>query len=317
MKTGFRGFLRAFPEQAWLTPAARERFQLLRVIGTGGMGTVVLARERTLGRLVALKFLRESCGQFLERFEREARLMARLRHPSIVRLHAFERGPGRPFLVLEYVRGGSLALARLEPLALTRTLRGVACALGHAHANGIVHRDVKPENVLLDGRGRALLTDFGLALEPGEGLSRPAIAGTLLAMSPEQVRGDALGPASDQFSLGVTFYRALTGEWPHRGRTVADVMHAIEHEPVVPPRVHDPAVPAVLERFVLRCLEKSPRQRFASMDELGTELDRVLARRGRLTRTFAFLRRSVQRAPTNAVHPPSLLTLPPLRKSTP
>ena len=295
-----------------LAPEQAERFRPLRVIGTGGMGTVVLARDRALGRLVALKFLRETCALFLERFRREARLMAELRHPAVVPLHAFEDGP-RPFLVLEYVRGGNLAQTRLEPLALAHTLRPVVAALAHAHAHGIVHRDVKPENVLLDGRGRAFLTDFGLALERGEGLTRPAVAGTLQVMSPEQVRGAALGPATDQFSLGVTFYRGLTGEWPHRGRSVADVMQAIEHATPLPPRTLAAGIPAELERIVLRCLAKDPGARFASMEALGAALDRALARRRPLARALAFLRslRGSRRTHGRAVHPPSLTHLPP------
>lgn len=304
--------LAGFGERERLAPAHAERFQTLRVIGTGGMGTVVLARDRQLGRLVALKFLRETCALFLERFRREARLMAELRHPAIVPLLSLEESGPRPFLVLEYVRGGNLAQARLEPLDLARTLRSIVDALAHAHARGIVHRDVKPENVLLDGRGRAYLTDFGLALERGEGLTRPAVAGTLQAMSPEQVRGAALGPPTDQFSLGVTFYRALTGAWPHRGRSVADVMQAIEHVAPAPPRALAAGIPAELERLVLRCLAKEPRARFASMEALGAALDRALARRRPLARALAFLRGlRGSRRDERAVHPPSLPHLPP------
>jgi serine/threonine protein kinase len=312
--------LTGFGASEWLAPAQARRFQPLRVIGTGGMGTVVLARDRVLGRLVALKFLRETCALFLERFRREARLMASLRHPAIVPLVSLEESGPRPFLVLEYVRGGNLAQARLDPLDLARALRGIVAALAHAHAHGIVHRDVKPENVLLDGRGRAFLTDFGLALEGREGLTRPAVAGTLQVMSPEQVRGAALGPATDQFSLGATLYRSLTGEWPHRGRTVADVMEAIEHEPPLPPRLLAPGVPAELERLVLRALAKDPARRFASMVALGRALERALAGRP-LARAFArlrSLRRGAQgRARERAVHPPSLMNLPPLHQPLP
>jgi len=315
---GFRGGTR-------LGPSLLERYRPLRLLGTGAMGTVVLARELELGRLVALKLLRENCAVFQQRLRREARVMARLAHPAIVAVYGFEGGE-RPCLVLRYVRGGSLALSRLEPRQLARTLRAVVDALAFAHGHGIVHRDVKPENVLLESDGRALLGDFGLALEPPE-RAGPAIlpaAGTLLTMSPEQVRGERVGPPSDQFSLGVTLYRQLTGEWPFRGRSTADVIAAIEHEPAVPPHVLNPAVPPALNRIVLRCLAKDPAQRFPSMLELGAELDRYLARKAPLARLVGLLRprarrsrRAAQAAAGKRLHPPSTPSLLPIPEDPP
>ncbi len=260
------------------------KYQPLRVLGAGGMGTVLLARDKNLGRLVALKFLSESCPAFLERFRREARLMARLSHPAIVRVHEFDFIDGRAYLAMDYLDGGNLARARLEPRPLALLLRGIVDALEHAHALGVIHRDIKPENVLLDRRGRGYLGDFGLALDPEEGRGRSAakavhartILGTPLTMSPEQVLGAEVGPASDIFSLGVTLFRQLTGVWPFRGRTVADVLHAIQHEAPRPPRSLEPQVPRELERIVLRSLEKDRERRFRSMTELGAALDRFL-----------------------------------------
>ena len=266
------------------------KYELLRVLGSGGMGTVALARDRRLGRLVALKFLRESCLLFLERFDTEARLMARLQHPSIVPIFELDRFEGRTFLAMGYVGGGNLAQARLRGDALVRTLRPVVDALGFVHDHGIVHSDVKPENVLLDTNGRALLGDFGLALGPGEGArgerARP-VGGTPLAMSPEQARGEALTPASDLFSFGSTLYRELVGRWPFRGRTLPDLFLALEEHDPEPLRAIDPRIPASLERVVLRCLEKNPADRFGSMDELGRALDRHLKRRS----FFGFMNR--------------------------
>ncbi len=291
---------------------AQAKYQLLRVLGSGAMGTVVLARDRHLGRLVAIKFLRESCSTFLGRFQKEARVMARLAHPSIVKVHELDLFEGRTYLSMEYVDGGSLALARLEPRALAQTLRGVVDALAHAHAHGIVHRDVKPENVLLDRRGRAFLSDFGLALEPHEGLPRHEarpLAGTPLTMAPEQARGETVTPASDQFSLGATLYRLLTGEWPFRGRTVDDVLHAIRSEPARPPRGLDPRIPRSLEAIVMRCLEKDPARRFASMAELGAALDRFLSRRSfraRPAELFGAWRRRRAARPGPRIHPEEL-----------
>ncbi len=263
------------------------KYQPLRMLGAGGMGTVLLARDRHLGRLVALKFLSESCPAFLERFRREARLMARLSHAAVVRVHEFDLIDGRAYLAMDYLDGGNLAHARLEPRALALLLRRIVDALGHAHALGVIHRDIKPENVLLDRRGRGYLGDFGLALGSEEGRGRSAgeavhartILGTPLTMSPEQALGAEVGPPSDVFSLGVTLYRQLTGEWPFRGRTVADVLHAIQHEAPRPPRSLEPQVPRELERIVLRSLEKDQERRFRSMAELGAALDRFLDRR--------------------------------------
>src|SRR5262245_18892136 len=194
------------------------KYQVLRVLGSGGTGTVLLARDRHLGRLVALKILRDPGPWFFERLRHEARVLSRLAHPSIVAVHEFDLFAGRAYLAMDYVDGGSLARARLEPRELVRTLRGVVDALEHAHRLGVVHRDVKPENVLLDRRARAFLADFGVAVEASARHACAPVGGTPLTMSPEQARGERVGPASDLFSLGVTLYRQLTGEWPFRGR---------------------------------------------------------------------------------------------------
>jgi serine/threonine protein kinase len=274
---------------------APPRYQLLRVLGSGAMGTVILARDRGAARLVALKVLRETCPAFLERFEREARLLARLVHPAIVRLYDFELRAGRPFLAMAYAPGGNLAQARLDSRALAAALRDVASALACAHASGVVHRDVKPENVLLDDRGarggygRAQLADFGLALEREESRSPRPVAGSLASMSPEQVRGEPVGPASDVFSLGATLYRKLTGTWPFPGRSVADVIRAIQEEAPVPPRERAAGVPRPLETLALDCLAKDPCARPA-IDGVEAELARFLGRRSfpaRVARLFA------------------------------
>ena len=286
------------------------KYQSLRVLGSGGMGTVLLARDRQLGRLVALKLLRDPGPFFLERFRREARVLARLAHPSIVAVHEFDVFAGRAYLAMDYVDGGSLARARLEPRPLVRALRGVVDALEHAHRLGVVHRDVKPENVLLDRRGRAFLADFGVAVEARARQASAPVGGTPLTMSPEQARGERVGPASDLFSLGTTLYRQLTGEWPFRGRTLADVLFSIQHEEPARLRSLAPHVPAALERAVLRCLEKDPSARFASMAELGTELDRFLAPRSLLARLLSPLagrsRREATTRPRHRIHPEEL-----------
>ena len=286
----------ARPGVPWTLPA---KYQLLRVLGMGGMGTVLLARDRNLGRLVAIKVLHESCPDFLRRFRREARVMARLEHRSIVRVFDLDEHDGHTYLVMEYVDGGSLAQARLEPRPLLEALRDVIDALGHAHAHGVVHRDVKPQNVLLDRGGRAVLTDFGLALDPDEGTARDGVrpvVGTPLTMSPEQARGEGVGPASDVFSLGVTLYRQLTGEWPFRGRRVSDVLTAIRRRDPLSPRALCPDLPRELEQLVLDMLAKDPRQRVASMDALGERVDRLLGPCSWLRRARTWIARRRQGA---------------------
>jgi serine/threonine-protein kinase len=301
----------------WTPPAKYER---RRIIGTGGLGSVMLARDLNLDRLVAIKVLLTDCEQFLTRLRAEARLLARLEHPAIVRVHDLDVHQRRLFLAMEYAPGGNLALARLAPVPLVRTLRGIVDALQHAHAHGIVHRDVKPENVLLldspggahRGRVPAVLADFGLAAGSGEGTSalRRPIVGTPLTMSPEQTAGEPVGPASDVFSLGVTFYRMLSGRWPFPGRTVLDVFDAICHQEPAPLSAGGKAgserIPRRLEAAVLKAIAKDPVDRFASMAEFGRALDRYLLGRSLFHLPFKpFSRRRGRSGSSGSrIHPP-------------
>ena len=298
----------------WSPP---EKYEPRRVIGSGGMGTVLLARDRNLDRLVAIKVLLTDCHVLLARLRREARLLARLEHPSIVRVHDLDVHAGRLYLAMEYAPGGSLATSRAGLVEFVRTVRGVIDALAHAHARGIVHRDVKPENVLLlgpgraDGRGPAVLADFGLALGPDEGslaLRRP-IVGTPVTMSPEQIAGDPVGPASDVFSTGVTLYRASTGRWPFPGRTALDVLEAIRERDPEPMRTSGSPVPRRLESIVLRALAKDPADRFPSMAELGRALDGFLLARTLFALPFGgLLRRGSPRLPAGPTIHPEILS---------
>ena len=226
---------------------------------------------------------------------------------------------GYNYLAMEYVRGGNLALARMGPETLVQTLRGVVDALAHAHAQGIVHRDVKPENVLLsrpgpraigDGRGAAILTDFGLAQGPTDShgpFPRP-VTGTPLTMSPEQASGAEVGPASDIFSFGVTLYRQLTQTWPFRGRTVGDVLDAIRHRTPAALVTSGQRVPRNLERIVMRSLAKDPSDRFACMKDLGAALDGFLHPRSifPLTHLWRRGRREGAAHPIPRIHPEEL-----------
>src|SRR5919109_630806 len=252
------------------------------------MSTVYRAYDHVLDRRVAVKVLHERHAQeddYLERFRREARAAAQLSHPNIVTV--IDRGDqdGRPYIVFEYVDG--LTLKRLVedegPLpvreAVAITLE-VARALAFAHARGVVHRDVKPQNVLLDGDGRPKVTDFGIAreIDLDVGVTQTGtVLGTSDYMAPEQARGERPSASTDVYALGAVLYELLAGEVVFPGDSFMAV--ALRHASEPPPDIAErrPDVPLRLTVLVDRCLEKESRDRFASMAELVVELEAVLA----------------------------------------
>lgn len=272
-----RAFPRALERDTPFPVALPPKYELLGRLGSGAAGTVFLARDRFLDRPLAVKLLHANGRADLDRFLREARLMARLEDPAIVRVFEMDEHEGRTYIAMEYVDGGNLERARLAPRALVGTVRPLVDALAHAHALGVVHRDIKPENILLDHGGRAYLTDFGLArdaLAPEVG--DEGILGTPLTMSPEQIRGGAADRRSDVFSLGVTLYRALTRRWPFQGQDLSALLDAVLHADPAPLQEHDASISASLASIVLRCVEKEPACRYQGMEELGRELDLFL-----------------------------------------
>lgn len=264
-----------------------DRYTLLEVLGDGGMARVYLAHDNILDRDVALKVLREQYADdesFVERFRREAKSAASLNHPSIVQVYDQGRAQedGTYYIAMEYVPGGTLKerIQReglLDHREAARIAARVAEALQTAHARGIVHRDIKPQNVLLTASDEAKVADFGIARAASSKTMTETnlVLGTSAYMSPEQVRGERVGPASDLYSLGVVLYEALTGEQPYRADDpIATAMKHLD-EPPPHPGVANPAIPEGLDALVVKLLAKSPEERYASAAALAEDLRRV------------------------------------------
>ena len=263
------------------------RYELEELAGSGGMSTVFRAHDRVLERTVALKILHQRYSdedEYVERFRREARMAAGLSHQNIVRV--IDRGEyeGRQFIVFEYVDGDNLKelIDRSGPLPVERALVlgiEIASGLAFAHANGLVHRDVKPQNVLLNGDGTAKVTDFGIArsLDVVHGVTQTGtVLGTSDYIAPEQAQGQPVGERTDVYSLGVVLYELLTGELPFAGDNFVAV--AMQHINEPAPRVSDrrPDVPPRLDSAIAQALAKDPADRFARMDDFGRELKACL-----------------------------------------
>ena len=243
------------------------RYRLVELLGQGAMSEVWSADDQELDRPVALKLLASGAGT--SRFEREARAAASLSHPNITRVYDYGESSGRPFLVLEYVPGGTLEdrLRDDVPLRDAETLAiatGVAAALAHAHSCGVIHRDLKPANVLFDAEGRPKLADFGIArlAAGGATLTQPGtLLGTAAYISPEQAAGEPATPASDVYSFGVTLYRMLTGRLPFASSDPVQLL--MLHRSAEPPPVasYRSDAPAALEALALAALAKDPGKR--------------------------------------------------------
>jgi serine/threonine-protein kinase len=276
-------------QQPDLTGRTLGDFQILRRIGTGGMGQVYLARQLSLKREVALKLLRGELNAnltALARFQAEAQAVAKLNHPNIVHIHQIGEADGLRYMVLEYVDGRNLRdyLARKGPPDLPITLsvmRQVALALQKAHEQGIVHRDIKPENILVTRKVEVKVTDFGLSRfftgeAPATNLTQSGITlGTPLYMSPEQVQGSAVDHRSDIYSFGVTCYHLLAGEPPFRGVSAFDV--ALKHVQEQPRWLSDlrPDLPADVCGMVHKMMAKNPDERYQSAKDILRDLAKV------------------------------------------
>lgn len=274
-------------EQLRRVPLYRRigRYALEDVLGEGSSGVVFLARDNLLGRSVALKVLHTDHPLFDQRvrdFKREANHCARLSHPNIVAIHDAGQEGNFCYIAMERIEGKPLSewsrQERGEWGRMGRVFEQVARAVHHAHERGIIHRDVKPDNILVGPDDRASLVDFSLAkvMEEGElGEAGGSLVGTPAFMSPEQMEGsrDAVDARSDIFSLGVTMYESLTGKLPFRGSTLRKLKAAIQERSAAPLE----GVPGVLGLIALRAMEKLPQDRFQTMLELAEELARFNA----------------------------------------
>jgi hypothetical protein len=265
-----------------------DGYEIGELLGRGGMGLVFKARQKALKRDVALKIVVSGAHAGAEeraRFRTEAEAVARLGHPGIVQIYEVGEQAGCPYLALEFVSGGSLAQqldgTPMPPRRAAQLLLDLARAVQHAHEQGIVHRDLKPANVLLTEAGVAKIADFGLAklLDAERGQTRTgAVLGSPSYMAPEQAEGKvrAIGPATDVYSLGAILYELLTGRPPFLSPSFLETLEQVRTRDPAPPQVLQPKVPDDLATVCLKCLEKSPAERYASAAALADDLDRFL-----------------------------------------
>ena len=308
------------PAQELSLPYALGDYDLTEEVGRGGMGIVYRARQRSLGRPVAVKLILRGAlasDEDQRRFRSEAEAVARLDHPGVVPIHEVGEHQGQLFFSMPFVEGQTLAQRLAEgPIAdseAARLVRDVARAIQYAHGRGVVHRDLKPANILVDVDGRVHVTDFGLAKRVGggeeptdaAGLTRTgAILGTPSYMAPEQAAGGRgeVGPATDVYSLGAILYALVTGRPPFQGPTPVDtVLMLLEQEPA-PPRLLNRRVDRDLEMIVLRCLQKPAELRYGSAEAVAADLDAwlrgepIAARSGQFTHVLARVFRETHHA---------------------
>jgi len=269
-------------------PQTVGRFEIIEELGRGAMGVVYKARDPAIGRTVAIKMValsqflnEEQREEFKDRFFREARAAGALSHPNAVSIYDIDEHDGVPFMAIEFIDGMSLsgliesrgAVSCEDALSITRQVAG---ALANAHEAGIIHRDIKPDNILIDAKGRAVVTDFGVARMEQSNLTRTGeVLGTPFFMSPEQVLGESIDGRSDIFSLGVVLYLMLTGARPFAGDSISSVCYHIVHSDPAPfPR--DKGIPPAAAAILERMLAKKREDRFANADDVAAALDPLL-----------------------------------------
>src|SRR5215471_8441735 len=282
----------AIPSQPGLTGASEEiqegtiladRYEILKLLGQGGMGAVYKARDTELDRMVALKLIRPELArnpEMLRRFKQELILARQVTHKNVIRIFDLGQSSGIKFITMDFVEGQDLRHLLLEkgkfaPKEAARILLQACRALEAAHSEGVIHRDLKPQNIMLDPSGKAYVMDFGIARSaylPGM-TQTGALIGTPEYMSPEQARGEKLTERSDIFSLGVIFYELLMGGSPYASDTPLATLWKRMQEKAVPPAVTDPTIPKPLSDIVVKALEIEPENRFATAGEMAAQLE--------------------------------------------
>jgi serine/threonine-protein kinase len=288
------------------------RYRIIRKLGSGGMANVYLAEDQELGRRIAIKILNDRHAhddQFVERFRREAKNAAGLSHPHIVSIYDRGEAEGTYYIAMEFLDGRSLKelIVARGPAPVQVAIeytRQILDALRFAHRNGIVHRDIKPHNVIVDAEGRIKVTDFGIARAGATQMTEVgSIIGTAQYLSPEQARGSPVDQTSDLYSVGVVLYELLTGKVPFTGDSPVEI--AMKHISATPepPSTLRPEIPAELDKIVLRALAKSPQQRYKNAEEMDRDLARVAQ--------GASVSRETEEAATQILTRPTTVAAPP------
>jgi serine/threonine-protein kinase len=266
-----------------MDPRTLGRYQILSLLGEGGMGCVYKALDPVIGRTVAIKTLtaglgEEELAEFKRRFLREARTAGRVAHPNVVTIYDVGEADGTPFIAMEYVEGRTLrsvldAEGALAPERACRVATQVAAGLAAAHKLAIVHRDVKPANIMITPGTPVKLMDFGIAKLPdGTKTQTGLILGSPIYVAPEQVIGRSVDGRSDVFSLGVVLYEMLTGSVPFGGLAVGALLYSVLNDAHPPPSAYNTRVPAVFERILARALAKHPDDRYQDAEEFARDL---------------------------------------------
>jgi serine/threonine protein kinase len=269
----------AVPGEQLVGTTLANRYEIISLLGEGGMGAVYKARDTELDRLVAIKLIRPELAkdpEMLRRFKQELILARQITHKNVIRIFDLGQSDGIKFITMELVEGRNLRSLLLErgklpPEQAARIMLQICRALEAAHSEGVIHRDLKPQNIMLDASGRVTVMDFGIARSaylPGM-TQTGALIGTPEYMSPEQARGEKLTERSDLFSLGVILYELLIGTSPYQSDTPLATLWKRMNEKVTPPVTVDPTLPPALSDIVVKALEVEPENRFASTAEMG------------------------------------------------
>ena len=282
-------------------------YKLLDKLGEGGMGSVYKAQETLANRVVALKVLRKNLAGnqgFVERFDREAKLAGSLNHPNIVACHNAGTIRGVQYMVMEFVDGETLNAriyrgpGKMPEKETLRIIRDIALGLSHAHQKGIIHRDIKPDNILLGSDGSVKLSDFGTAKSflDQDNLSRTGvIIGTPHYISPEQVRADKeVDHRADLYALGATMYHALTGQVPFDAPSALDIMHSHLHDELENPRDLNPQLSFGAVQIVSKLMAKTPGERYQDAEDVAEDIDRILNGQDPLHSTLAQNKSSIR-----------------------